>query len=641
MKRALIALGIVFIAQLVFGGTFALAQSSEPPLVGTEAATKFIQALRQSDNPALSTLAAVAIAGSPRFIFVPGILGSQISIKREGEHAATDVWGGNNAVFSAGDLSIKDGDAVEAAPLHDVSYILGHKDVYGEALTKIADYSLADPDFLSEFSYDWRQDNAISAQQLQKWICQKRDIFSGHPIIFLSHSMGGLVTAYWYEHEREKGCSDGSSLSDSSWINVAQVIFLGTPIYGSPKAIVAFTGGYFLAANRSPSIFGAMFRSFDRNTLSKSLNRYGASFPSAYQLLPIYEESCFNKSPRPVAPAYFKRPDGTEVPILSLFDPGSWKKWHWPTNLPDGVPSDKFYSEFLTKALSGAKDFLCDLANYDLSQHVKVTYIYGKLPQTSTPSGLQFTRSDDGTLALIDCAPMDANCEKDMNGDGVVPEFVARDSFRANADDARATPLDHASLLASEQLAQYISDRLDDIAQASTRATVLAAKPSIAPTVFDIAAKQKAFLPMSLGSSNAGDKANLLIGQANVELASKLGLTAKQLSDFAANSSDPKQISHFTAISQQLGAQSNLVVPNWLKAAKLDSDAGNYGTAVESYSSGLNAVPPGSDRTKVQILNDRGNLLVKMKSIDAAKSDFGAAASLGDAYARQRLGELK
>lgn len=636
MKHGSFATVIVFLTQLLLSSTYALAQSSDPPLVGTEAAAKFIHALRKSNDPTLSTLGYVAVAASPRFIFVPGILGSQISIKRQGTKIFTDVWGGSNDAFSAGDLSTQPGDIVETKPLHEVSYIAGNADVYGSALTQIADYSQADPDFLSKFSYDWRQDNAASARQLQAWICSKKDIFAGHPIIFLSHSMGGLVTTYWFEHEREKGCDSADGPTDSNWINVTQVIFLGTPIYGSPKALVAFTGGYLLKADRTPTVFGALLRFFDQRTLSKSLNQYGASFPSAYQLLPIYEESCFKGEPRPEAPAFFKRPDGTPSPIVSLFDAKLWKIWHWPTSMPVGIAPDKYYSEFLPKALADAKAFLCDIAAYDLRQRVKVTYIYGKLQDPSTPAGLQFKRADDGTLALVACAPKDANCESDVNGDGVVPEFVARDKFRASADDARATPLEHGSLLSSEQLAQYIADRLDDISQSSVRAAILSAKPDMATAVFGVAAKEKAFLPISLGSSNSTDRINILIGQANVELAGKLGLTADQLSGYAAATSDPKRVSHFTAVSQQLGAQSSLVIPNWLRAAKLESDFGNYRTAVESYSFGLNAVPPGSDKIKVQILNDRGDLLVKLKNIDAAKSDFDAAASLGDPYAIKR-----
>jgi len=641
MKHGSFATAIVFIAQLLLSSTYALAQSSDPPLVGTEATAKFIHALRESKDPALSTLANVAVAASPRFIFVPGILGSQISIKRQGKTTFTDVWGGSNDVFSVGDLSIQPGDTVETKPLHEVSYIAGNADVYGSALTQIADYSQADPDFLSEFSYDWRQDNAASAHQLQTWICSKKDVFAGHPIIFLSHSMGGLVTTYWFEHEREKGCDGANGPTDSNWINVAQVIFLGTPIYGSPKALVAFTGGYLLKANRTPSVFGALLRFFDQQTLSKSLNQYGASFPSAYQLLPIYEESCFKGEPRPEAPAFFKTPDGTKSPIVSLFDAKLWKSWHWPNSMPTGIAPDKYYSEFLPKALSDAKAFLCDIAAYDLRQRVKVTYIYGKLQDPSTPAGLQFKRANDGTLALVACAPNDANCESDVNGDGVVPEFVARDKFRAGADDARATPLEHGSLLSSEQLAQYIADRLDDISQSSVRAAIISAKPDIAKAVFGIAAEEKAFLPITSGSSGTTDRVNLLIGQANVELAGKLGVTADQLSGYAKASSDPKRVSHFTAVSQQLGAQNSQLVPNWLKAAKLESDFGNYGAAVKSYSLGLNAVPPGSDKMKVQILNDRGDLLVKLKSLDAAKSDFDAAASLGDPYAIKRPGDPK
>jgi pimeloyl-ACP methyl ester carboxylesterase len=112
-----------------------------------------------------------------------------------------------------------------------------------------------------EFPYDWRLDNRISAQRLAELVCDRlprwRE-YSGNTdarVIFLAHSMGGLVARYFLE------VLEG-------WRECKALITFGTPYRGSPNALGFLANGY--------------------KRLFTDLSEVMRSFPSMHQLLPIY-----------------------------------------------------------------------------------------------------------------------------------------------------------------------------------------------------------------------------------------------------------------------------------------------------------------------------------------------------------------
>jgi lecithin:cholesterol acyltransferase len=112
-----------------------------------------------------------------------------------------------------------------------------------------------------EFPYDWRLDNRISAQALAELVCDRlprwRE-YSGNAdarVIFLAHSMGGLVARYFLE------VLEG-------WRECKALITFGTPYRGSPNALGFLANGY--------------------KRLFTDLSEVMRSFPSMHQLLPIY-----------------------------------------------------------------------------------------------------------------------------------------------------------------------------------------------------------------------------------------------------------------------------------------------------------------------------------------------------------------
>jgi pimeloyl-ACP methyl ester carboxylesterase len=109
-----------------------------------------------------------------------------------------------------------------------------------------------------EFAYDWRQDLRRSAQKLaeaiEAWPVRG-------PITIIAHSLGTLVSRYYVErfNGRDK---------------VNRLILLGGPHQGTPKIVASLKAG--------PDIlpFGIM---------GDRLTRVIESFPSCYQILPLYD----------------------------------------------------------------------------------------------------------------------------------------------------------------------------------------------------------------------------------------------------------------------------------------------------------------------------------------------------------------
>ncbi|HEY2578797.1 MAG TPA: hypothetical protein VGI74_21035, partial [Streptosporangiaceae bacterium] len=126
---------------------------------------------------------------------------------------------------------------------------------------------LADVGAVRSFGYDWRLSNRHTAQLLAArvdgWLEEWRRSTGNRDtkIIFVCHSMGGLVARYYLEvlGGRE---------------HARRLITLGTPYRGSVNAIRALTG----------DAFGKL-RPFGRHT---ALTEVARSFPALWELLPTY-----------------------------------------------------------------------------------------------------------------------------------------------------------------------------------------------------------------------------------------------------------------------------------------------------------------------------------------------------------------
>ena len=115
------------------------------------------------------------------------------------------------------------------------------------------------------FPYDWRLDNRVNAKRLQKsawqWLSAWRESSGAADarLVLIGHSMGGLISRYFLE------CLEG-------WKHTRTLITIGTPHQGSLNAV------NFLVFGMKKGV----------GPLGLDLSPLLRSYPSVYQLLPIY-----------------------------------------------------------------------------------------------------------------------------------------------------------------------------------------------------------------------------------------------------------------------------------------------------------------------------------------------------------------
>jgi hypothetical protein len=118
------------------------------------------------------------------------------------------------------------------------------------------------------FPYDWRRDNRVAARRLKeqtdRWLWEWRRESPDAKLILVGHSMGGLVARYFLE------CLEG-------WRDTRRLVTFGTPYRGSLNALNFLVHGMRKRLGPVPVA---------------DLSRLLRSFPSIYQLLPIYP--CFD-----------------------------------------------------------------------------------------------------------------------------------------------------------------------------------------------------------------------------------------------------------------------------------------------------------------------------------------------------------
>jgi pimeloyl-ACP methyl ester carboxylesterase len=114
---------------------------------------------------------------------------------------------------------------------------------------------------LFPFPYDWRRDNRAAAHQLKRFLDRQLPLWRQYSyqeharVILIAHSMGGLIARYYLE------VLEG-------WRDCRALITFGTPYRGSLEALGYLANGY--------------------KKLFLDLTDVIRTFPSVYQLLPIY-----------------------------------------------------------------------------------------------------------------------------------------------------------------------------------------------------------------------------------------------------------------------------------------------------------------------------------------------------------------
>ncbi|MFE4756393.1 lipase family alpha/beta hydrolase [Streptomyces mirabilis] len=145
---------------------------------------------------------------------------------------------------------------------------------------------LTDGQYVS-FTYDWRLSNRVTAAELKKRVGRElarwREYVKQHlphvedepKVMFLCHSMGGLITRYYLE------CLGGAETARA-------LVTIGTPHRGAAKAVRFLTGNGVGPGDDQPWLVraGAVAAGAYLNSALMEVSR---TFPSVAQLLPVYQ----------------------------------------------------------------------------------------------------------------------------------------------------------------------------------------------------------------------------------------------------------------------------------------------------------------------------------------------------------------
>ncbi|MBL8596452.1 MAG: hypothetical protein JNL14_01805 [Devosia sp.] len=351
------------------------------------------------------------ILAAPRVVFVPGIMGSKLKV------GGDSIWG--EGVFDSPKL-VYPGEmpaVAEALGVAEVK-ILGltfEQTVYKKLYEVGA--SLATDSDLLPFNYDWRQSNRLSADQLAAFLCA---LEAEDGVVLIGHSMGGLVIKHWLLNHRTQACPDGHVPS------VGTVAFLATPHFGSMSAFTSLVDATVIKPGWDWLVAGG-------------LNRYGYTFDSIYELLPVAtaSEGKFGSSPRCSStrfvdnvplPNVSVRPVGADVTPVDLFDARTYEKLGIFKRFDLlGQTDDRF--QYLQGKLDRAEAAICDLLKFEEPAGIKFHYIAG---QQAGPPGtahlLTFYESDPPPAADRSIAGASRSYDYSLDysiGDGTVDRTAA------------------------------------------------------------------------------------------------------------------------------------------------------------------------------------------------------------------------
>ena len=279
-------------------------------------------ACSQQTQPDLERLYQTARSSpQPPVILIHGIMGARLAEKTGGE----EVWPGTIGRLAFSDyaeLALRiDPETLEpiASNLETSGLAdqVAGKDYYGNitrVLEKAGGYQAAEPGQRNSnadreyyvFTYDWRQDNVVTAARLADLI-ESIQADHGDPelkVDLIAHSMGGLVARYYLRYGRLDVLDDNEfPVNYSGADNVRRVILLGTPNLGSVSSLHAFIEGTKIGFRRIPT-------------------EVLATMPSVYQLFPHNLNE------------WLLMPNGKPLE-RDIFDVEIWRRFQWSIFNPE------------------------------------------------------------------------------------------------------------------------------------------------------------------------------------------------------------------------------------------------------------------------------------------------------------------
>lgn len=282
----------------------------------------------------------------PPVVIIHGVLGSKLRMR----HGEQEIWPGSisNMIFGDYDsLRLKiNPDTLEPDLSDSEAYALfdqaGGEDYYGRILRTLSEAGgyhpshpgLANPQSeprVYVFVYDWRQDLAKSAAQLDAFIQRIRLDYgmAELKVDIVAHSMGSLVTRYFLRYGNTDVLDDIQPQGNFSGMKkVRKVVLIGAPNLGSVSGLQEFLMGF-------------------RVGVGHISTEVLATMPSSYQLLPHPDRD------------WMVTPDGSKDP-RNLYDMQTWRSFQW--SIFDPAVRDDIRSRFPSDA--EAHQYLSVLERY-------------------------------------------------------------------------------------------------------------------------------------------------------------------------------------------------------------------------------------------------------------------------------------
>lgn len=413
----------------VLGAFLVLAQAgqaAEPAVMSAREVAELRQLVNPEDHIAI--------------VFIPGILGSKLQVNGK------VVWGD---LFSFDpELSYDPAKPASATVFDKIEVDAIIKkfgfNVYGNAIQDLRDSFTDATTEIFVFPYDWRQSNTHTAKSLNELFCVIADQNSKSggrtSIIVAAHSMGGIVLKYWLSSYWNKNADCGGfKLAEKA--DLERLFFLGTPHVGATKFVESLIDDYKLG--EGSEWFGRL--------LASGLNKYGASFESVYELLPISQsERCRRSTVHGKSlPQYvYMRVDSKPRPI-DVFDRRRWRDLKMPKQVPELPGGEDFYDSFLPRQLKRAETMLCGMMENGYgTQGNTAVFFYGRTGSPNTIDAIVLARYRNAKNVSGSHNPDDVVIEERASGygDGTVLEDVAGAVGVVDPLQAHMSQMVHANL---------------------------------------------------------------------------------------------------------------------------------------------------------------------------------------------------
>lgn len=355
----------------------------------------------------------------PLFVVIPGILGSKLM---KGDDV---VWGKINPAepVKRQDLEFAGdpGGGVLTPEFMDAVTIkwLTEVDVYGTLRDDLRFTNVTGVSWYDDFPYDWRDDIRASAKSFHVYLLGRRDDFRDRDVVFIAHSMGGLVVRWWYDAFYRSP----QYQAEYAFLRSPRIVFLGVPHYGSVSALLRLIHGF-----SADSSFKGL-----KNFMVKGLNGAAPSFYSVYQLLPFNDSAIELRS--------------IEGPPSVVNDPLSvefWRTCRWGTENRD---PDEFYDKTLPKRLEAAREFRNAMLH---QQSIPNSICFYSDSNEGTPLTLRVWQHSQGQCTVT--------VHRRQPGDGTVPAEITRGAHRPDHPHAEIYRLQtsHMALPNAEGFRSYV-----------------------------------------------------------------------------------------------------------------------------------------------------------------------------------------